>query len=301
MSSDPSVDHPIVVMGVSGSGKSTVGAALAGRLAELSAGPETIVAVALDRSLELSLALVAILRAGAAYLPLDPDHPPERLARILDRAAPVVLLTSPDLAGRFPGSGQPDDAPRRLLTTDWPQEGRAPDTPPQPGNMAYVIYTSGSTGEPKGVVIEHRAIVNRLLWMRDHYGFTPQDRILQKTPATFDVSVWEFFLPYIAGATLVMAPPGAHRDPTALAGEIRRHAITTAHFVPSMLSAFLAAPASQGIRMARVFCSGEELTAELRDRFHARVTAGLHNLYGPTEAAVDVSYWPAAPTTPVSG
>lgn len=270
-------------------------AALARRLAELGAGPETIVAVALDRSLELSFALVAILRAGAAYLPLDPDHPPERLARILDRAAPVVLLTSPDLAGRFPDPGQSDDAPRRLLTTDWPQEGRAPDTPPQPGNMAYVIYTSGSTGEPKGVVIEHRAIVNRLLWMRDHYGFTPQDRILQKTPATFDVSVWEFFLPYIAGATLVMAPPGAHRDPTALAGEIRRHAITTAHFVPSMLLAFLAAPASQGIRMARVFCSGEELTAELRDRFHARVTAGLHNLYGPTEAAVDVSYWAAAP------
>ncbi|SDL50777.1 amino acid adenylation domain-containing protein [Paracoccus chinensis] len=299
-------------------------AVLAGRLAELGAGPETIVAVALDRSLELSIALVAILRAGAAYLPLDPDHPPERLARILDRAAPVVLLTSPELAGRFPDFGQTDDIadspasgkqsagltsavrsavqnaarprmPQCLLTSDWPQEGTAPATPPQPGNMAYVIYTSGSTGEPKGVVIEHRAIVNRLLWMRDHYGFTPRDRILQKTPATFDVSVWEFFLPCISGATLVMAPPGAHRDPTLLAGEIRSHGITTAHFVPSMLSAFLAAPASGGIRMARVFCSGEELTAELRDRFHARVSAELHNLYGPTEAAVDVSYWPAAP------
>lgn len=268
-------------------------AALAGRLAELGAGPETIVAVALDRSLELSVALVAILRAGAAYLPFDPDHPPERLARILDRAAPVVLLTSPDLADRFPERS--DEAPHRFLTTDWPLEGAAPATSPQPGNMAYVIYTSGSTGEPKGVVIEHRAIVNRLLWMRDHYGFTLQDRILQKTPATFDVSVWEFFLPYISGATLVMAPPGAHRDPTALAAEIRRHGITTAHFVPSMLSAFLAAPASQGIRMARVFCSGEELTAELRDRFHTRVTSELHNLYGPTEAAVDVSYWPATP------
>lgn len=300
-------------------------AALAGRLAELGAGSETIVAVALDRSLELSIALVAILRAGAAYLPLDPDHPPERLARILDRAAPVAVLTSPDLADRLPPFGRSLNIPdsrasgkqsggrfsvreaaaavseaeprslRCLLTTEWPAEGSVPNTPPTPSNMAYVIYTSGSTGEPKGVVIEHRAIVNRLLWMRDHYGFTPQDRILQKTPATFDVSVWEFFLPHISGATLVMAPPGAHRDPTVLAGEIRRHRITTAHFVPSMLSAFLAAPASQGIRMARVFCSGEELTAELRDRFHARVTAELHNLYGPTEAAVDVSYWPATP------
>jgi len=299
-------------------------AALAGRLAELGAGPETIVAVALDRSLELSIALVAILRAGAAYLPLDPGHPPERLARILDRAAPVALLTSPDLENRLPDFGWsaniPDSRapgkqsgglfsarkaaaaasgagprPPRLLTTDWPGEGTAPVTPPRPANMAYVIYTSGSTGEPKGVVIEHRAIVNRLLWMRDHYGFTPRDRILQKTPATFDVSVWEFFLPYITGATLVMAPPGTHRDPSALAQEIRGHGITTAHFVPSMLSAFLAAPASDGITMARVFCSGEELTAELRDRFHARVTAELHNLYGPTEAAVDVSHWPATP------
>ena len=261
-------------------------AALAGHLTQQGAGPGRIVAVALERSLELPVVLLAILRSGAAYLPLDPDHPSERIARILSMAQPVAVVTQPDLAPLFPA-----DAP---LLTEWPAEGTAP-TPPAPGDMAYVIYTSGSTGEPKGVVIEHRAIVNRLLWMRDHYGIDAPDRILQKTPATFDVSVWEFFLPMIAGAELVMAPPGAHRDPTALAALIRRHAITTLHFVPSMLSAFLAAPASDGIALSRVFCSGEELTPDQRTRFHARIRAELHNLYGPTEAAVDVSFWPATP------
>ena len=264
-------------------------AALAAKLSALGAGPGGIVAVALERSLELPVALLAILRAGAAYLPLDPDHPAERIARILSRAQPAVVLASPDLAGLFA-----PDAPL-LTTADWPAHGHAPNTPPAPDDLAYVIFTSGSTGEPKGVMVEHRAIVNRLLWMGAHYGIDGSDRILQKTPASFDVSVWEFFLPMIVGAELVMAPPGAHRDPAAIAALIRRHAITTLHFVPSMLSAFLAAPASQGLRMRRVFCSGEELTADHRDRFHQRITAELHNLYGPTEAAVDVSYWPAAP------
>ncbi|VDS08678.1 Enterobactin synthase component F [Paracoccus haematequi] len=261
-------------------------AALAAHLAGMGAGPGRIVAVALERSLNLPVVLLAILRAGAAYLPLDPDHPPDRIARILSMARPVAVITSLDLKALFPA-----DAP---LLTDWPDHGTAPARP-APDDMAYVIFTSGSTGEPKGVVIDHRAIVNRLLWMRDHYGIDASDRILQKTPATFDVSVWEFFLPMIAGAELVMAPPGAHRDPSAIAALIRRHAITTLHFVPSMLSAFLAAPASQGLALRRVFCSGEELTADQRSRFHARIRAELHNLYGPTEAAVDVSFWPAGP------
>ncbi|MGR3823460.1 MAG: amino acid adenylation domain-containing protein [Salipiger marinus] len=259
-------------------------AALAAALRARGAGPGGVVAVALPRSEHLAVALVAVLRAGAAYVPLDPDNPPARLARLLDRTGAAMLLAEPglDAGGTAPFAPQ-----------DWPQQGRAPDPGTTPGDLAYILFTSGSTGEPKGVMIDHRAIVNRLLWMRDHYGFGAADVILQKTPITFDVSVWELFLPYLCGATLVMAPPGAHRDPAAIAGLIRDQGITTLHFVPSMLAAFLAHPASDGLAVGRVFCSGEALTAEHRAAFHARMTAQLHNLYGPTEAAVDVSHWPA--------
>ncbi|MCS0504911.1 amino acid adenylation domain-containing protein [Ancylobacter mangrovi] len=265
-------------------------AALAHDLARRGIGRGDIVAVALPRSVELIVALIGVLRAGAAYLPLDLAHPDERLGRILASAAPRLALARAPDAPRFAGRVEV------LAPEAWPEEptGAAPEEP-RPDDAAYVIYTSGSTGEPKGVVIEHRAIVNRLEWMRVHYGFGPQDRILQKTPATFDVSVWEFFLPFLAGACLVVAPPEAHRDPVALARLIREERVTTAHFVPSMLAAFLAEPSARGLALARVFCSGEELPADLRERFHRTLKAELHNLYGPTEAAVDVSYWPAGP------
>lgn len=262
--------------------------ALAAQLRAMGVGPGSVVAVALPRSLELVIALVAVLRAGAAYLPLDLAHPDERLARILASAQPACVLAAADVSARM--SRVPVLAPEQWTALSF----AAPWADPAPDDAAYVIYTSGSTGEPKGVVIEHRAIVNRLLWMREHYGIRADDRVLQKTPATFDVSVWEFFLPLLCGATLVIAGPDAHRDPTELARLIRAHDITTAHFVPSMLDAFLAAPASEGLQLRRVFTSGEALDAALRDRFHARVRAELHNLYGPTEAAVDVSYWPAS-------
>lgn len=262
--------------------------ALASQLRAMGVGPGSVVAVALPRSLELVLALLAVLRAGAAYLPLDLAHPDERLARILASAQPVCVLAAADVAARM--DGVPVLAPEQWTALSF----AAPWADPAPSDAAYVIYTSGSTGEPKGVVIEHRAIVNRLLWMREHYGIRSDDRVLQKTPATFDVSVWEFFLPLLCGATLVVAGPDAHRDPTELARLIRAHGITMAHFVPSMLDAFLAAPASEGLQLRRVFTSGEALDASLRDRFHGRVQAELHNLYGPTEAAVDVSYWPAS-------
>lgn len=251
-------------------------------------GEGGIVAVALPRSFDLVVALVAVLRAGLAYLPLDLAQPEARLARILASAQPRLVLAQAEDAHRFKGEVEV------LPPPDWPEAPARNALPgPAPEDAAYVIYTSGSTGEPKGVVIEHRAIVNRLEWMRTQYGFTSADRILQKTPATFDVSVWEFFLPLISGACLVIAPPEAHRDPLALARIIADEAITTAHFVPSMLAAFLAEPAAKGLSLARVFCSGEELPADLRDRFHRTLFAELHNLYGPTEAAVDVSYWPA--------
>ncbi|MFD1744387.1 amino acid adenylation domain-containing protein [Rhizobium helianthi] len=262
--------------------------ALASLLVELGAGRDRLVAVSLPRSIDLIIALFAVLRAGAAYLPLDPDHPKDRLARILDLAQPVTILAGKDQQELFDRPIlSPQDWPGTVSQQNWPRATQQ--------DLAYVIYTSGSTGEPKGVMIEHRAIVNRLEWMRQHYGFGPDDRILQKTPATFDVSVWEFFLAALSGATLVVAPPNAHRDPVAIAGLIRREAITTLHFVPSMLSAFLASPETQGLDVRRVFCSGEELTADQRQRFHSRISGELHNLYGPTEAAVDVSFWPATP------
>ncbi|AWH46270.1 non-ribosomal peptide synthetase [Stenotrophomonas sp. ZAC14A_NAIMI4_1] len=262
--------------------------ALAAQLHAMGIGPGDIVAVALPRSIELVVALLGVLRAGAAYLPLDLAHPDERLARILASAQPACVLAEADVQARL---GDVTLLPPSQWTA---LSFAAPWADPAPGDAAYVIYTSGSTGEPKGVVIEHQAIVNRLLWMREHYGFAADDRVLQKTPATFDVSVWEFFLPLLCGATLVLAGPDAHRDPSELARLIRSHDITTAHFVPSMLDAFLAAPASEGLRLRRVFTSGEALDATLRDRFHGRVHAELHNLYGPTEAAVDVSWWPAS-------
>lgn len=264
--------------------------ALAEQLRAAGAGADRIVAVALPRSFELVVALIAILRAGAAYLPLDLAQPDARIDRILASAKPILVLAQQGDAHRF--AGKVDVLTPENCSVE-PAGATLP--PPQPGDAAYVIYTSGSTGEPKGVVVEHRAIVNRLIWMRDHYGFDASDRILQKTPATFDVSVWEFFLPFISGACLVVAPPEAHRDPQALAKIIREEKVTTAHFVPSMLAAFLAEPSARGLSFARVFCSGEELPADLRDRFHRTVSAELHNLYGPTEAAVDVSFWPAGP------
>ncbi|MBS7539011.1 amino acid adenylation domain-containing protein [Ancylobacter lacus] len=266
-------------------------AALAGQLAAAGLGPGDLVAVALPRSLELMVALVAVLRAGAAYLPLDLAQPAARLARILASARPRLALAEGTARARL--EPQVPVLPPELWAEVAPST--AATTPPQPGDAAYVLYTSGSTGEPKGVVIEHRAIVNRLLWMQAQYGFGPADVILQKTPATFDVSVWEFFLPLICGARLVIAAPEAHRDPVALAALVRRHGVGTLHFVPSMLAAFLAEPAARGLALRRVFCSGEELPAALRDRFHQTLTGELHNLYGPTEAAVDVSFWPAGP------
>ncbi|WP_157245131.1 non-ribosomal peptide synthetase [Nonomuraea typhae] len=251
--------------------------ALAGRLAALGAGPERTVAVCLPRSPDLVVALVAVLKTGAAYLPLDPDYPAERVEYMLADARPVAVVRPGSVT---PGAGAPRET-----------GGRA-----APGNPAYVIYTSGSTGRPKGVMVAHEAIVNRLRWMQAEYGLGADDRVLQKTPSSFDVSVWEFFWPLIAGATLVLADPGGHRDPAYLAALIQREHITTVHFVPSMLRAFLADPSAAGCAsLRRVICSGEELPADLAAAFHRVLGDRLHNLYGPTEAAVDVTSWACRP------
>lgn len=254
--------------------------ALAAQLAGLGIGPGDRVAIALPRSVELIVALVAVLRAGAAYVPLDPEDMTDRRAGMIERAEPKLILAEAGF-----GADTPVLAPK-----NWQTEGMAPVCSATPCDLAYVLFTSGSTGRPKGVEITHDAIVNRILWMQAKYGFTPEDRVLQKTPATFDVSVWEFFLPLITGATLVVAPPGAHRDPRRIAALVREKAITAVHFVPSMLALFLDSPAARGLHIPRVFASGEALPTVLAERFHEVIDGRLHNLYGPTEAAVDVSF-----------
>lgn len=270
-------------------------ARLASRLAEAGIGRGDRVAVALPRSARLSIALMAALQAGSAYLPLDASYPDERLRFMVEDGAPRLILVDEASRGRFEGL-----AP--LLAFDGlPEIGdeAEPDfsSSVTPDDPAYVIYTSGSTGRPKGVVVSHRAIVNRLQWMQHEYALGADDVVLQKTPASFDVSVWEFFWPLTTGAALVMAPPEAHRDPAEILRLIRAHRVTTLHFVPSMLAAFVAATdaarAAEAKSLRRVFCSGEALSRELAEAFAALFGAPLHNLYGPTEAAVDVTYQPA--------
>jgi amino acid adenylation domain-containing protein len=275
------------LLGVTGS--------MAGRLQALGAGPDKIVAVCLERDVAMPVALLSVLRSGAAYLPLDPELPADRLAFMMKDADPVALLTSERLRHLFPTGVPFIDAEewfadaRRSPMTEPPVRQRRGDS-----DLAYVIYTSGSTGQPKGAMIPHRGIVNRLRWMQAAYGLEGGDRVLQKTPYSFDVSVWEFFWPMMTGGTLVMAAPGAHRDPDYLVTTIEQAGITTIHFVPSMLDVFLRrADAARCRSLRRVIVSGEALTPELRDRFlDAGLPAELHNLYGPTEASIDVTAWP---------
>ncbi|MFF8812629.1 AMP-binding protein [Streptomyces pactum] len=335
-------DHPAVVFEGTRLSYAELNAR-ANRLARLlvahGAGPERRVAIAVPRSPELVTTLLAVLKTGAAYVPVDPGYPAERIAYILGECRPALLLTTAATED-LPGAA---DTPRLVLDgeeataalagrsaanlTD--HERTAPLLPDHP---AYLIYTSGSTGRPKGVVVPHRGIVNRLRWMQDRYRLTADDRVLQKTPSGFDVSVWEFFWPLLEGATLVLARPEGHKDPAYLAGLIRSEGVTTVHFVPSMLQVFLpqaaadaddpagptdapdptgttdpAAPdpaATAGTpvaahRLRRVLCSGEALPEELQRQFFRTFTGvELHNLYGPTEASVDVTSWECRPDAP---
>ncbi|EKN4689223.1 amino acid adenylation domain-containing protein [Yersinia ruckeri] len=253
------------------------------------------VAVALPRSVNLSLSLMAILAAGAAYLPLDTGYPDDRLAYMIQDAQPRLIITLSELAPRFADHGSLLLLDQ--LTQPWPVATAFTAPLISPHHPAYLIYTSGSTGRPKGVVVSHGAIVNRLLWMQNAYPLGSDDVVLQKTPCSFDVSVWEFFWPMITGARLVMAPPEAHRDPEVLRAIMEDYRVTTAHFVPSMLAAFVSAMHGQDrpcMSLRRVFCSGEALSRELSALYQQIFAAPLHNLYGPTEAAVDVTYQPAS-------
>ncbi|MEK9923847.1 MAG: amino acid adenylation domain-containing protein, partial [Rhodospirillales bacterium] len=269
---------------------------LAHRLRRLGVGPEVRVGVALERSIELVVTLLAVLRAGGAYVPLDPELPVDRLSfMISDAAAPVVVTRSEflDLLPVHDG---------RTLLVDGPMRASrrgADELPAVSANtLAYVIYTSGSTGQPKGVMNHHEGLRNRLLWMGEAFPISAGDRVLQKTPYTFDVSVWEFFWPLMEGACLVVARPGGHRDPDYLAQVLQDEAVTVTHFVPSMLQAFLGhGPAASSLSacdsLKHVICSGEALPPALVETFYkyASSTCSLDNLYGPTEAAIDVTRW----------
>lgn len=269
--------------------------ALANLLREKGVRPGDSVAVALPRSVFLTLALHGIVEAGAAWLPLDTGYPDERLRMMLEDAKPRLLITSEDQLARF------SDIPHlAYLCYGAPLDvkGSEPLALSRPEHTAYIIFTSGSTGRPKGVMVGQTAIVNRLLWMQNHYPLNAQDVVAQKTPCSFDVSVWEFWWPFIAGAQLVMAEPEAHRDPLALQQFFARFGVTTTHFVPSMLAAFVASLTPDSARetchtLNKVFCSGEALPAQLCREWEQLTHAPLHNLYGPTEAAVDVSWYPA--------
>lgn len=258
--------------------------------------PDQVIGVLMERSRDMVVALYGILKAGAAYLPLDPEHPAERIRMILEESAAPLVICQEALSAPLP-QGMPSLAIERaeMLLRDFPTE--APETLTRPEHLAYVIYTSGSTGRPKGVMNEHRGICNRLLWMQEAIPLGPDDRVLQKTPYTFDVSVWEFFLPLMVGARLVMAAPGGHRDNDYLIRTVQEQRISYLHFVPSMLHLFLAHPNAErcgGLRC--VIASGEALPRNLHDRFFEILPhAKLYNLYGPTEAAVDVTFWTCDP------
>ncbi|WLA02847.1 non-ribosomal peptide synthase/polyketide synthase [Xanthomonas translucens] len=268
---------------------------LAHHLIALGVAPEDRVALCLPRSLDLIVALLAVLKAGGAYLPLETDAPPARLDGMLADARPSVLLTRRDTATTL---APRDDLHTVLLDAEPAAWTSAPAHAPivtalHPQHPAYVIYTSGSTGTPKGVINTHAAIDNRLLWMQQALQLQPEQRVLQKTPVGFDVSVWELFWPLRVGARLVLAEPGGHKDPAYLNDLIEQAGIDTVHFVPSMLRAFLEAlPDGACASLRRIVCSGEALPADLAYAALERLPqARLYNLYGPTEAAVDVSVW----------
>ncbi|HVS37748.1 MAG TPA: amino acid adenylation domain-containing protein, partial [Gemmataceae bacterium] len=264
---------------------------LAHHLRRLGAGPEALVGVCLERSADLVVSLLAALKSGAAYIPLDPTYPRDRLAVMLGDARPVTVVTQSRLAGALPA-----DAPVFCLDQDQDKITReSPENPIVPvtgANLAYVIYTSGSTGKPKGAMNTHAGLLNRLEWMQDEYRLTADDCVLQKTPFTFDVSVWEFFWAFMTGARLAVARPDGHKDGAYLTRLIAEQKVTTLHFVPSMLEVFLQEPGLDACHcIRRIICSGEALPYNVQQRCFARLSAELHNLYGPTEAAIDVTAW----------
>jgi len=261
---------------------------LAHRLAGLGAGQEARVGVHLERGVELVVSLLAVWKAGAAYVPLDPDHPADRVAWMLADSGARLLVTRRALAGRLRGwSGRVVAVDRERMAAGRPD---APCVEADAGSLAYVIHTSGSTGRPKGVGVPHGALSNHMGWMQRAFPLAPGDRVLQKTPVGFDASAWELWAPLLAGATLVMAAPGAHRDPGEMLRAARRERITVLQLVPAVLRVVLEHPALPECgTLRRLFCGGEALPADLAARARALTGAEVVNLYGPTEACIDAT------------
>jgi amino acid adenylation domain-containing protein len=272
---------------------------LAWLLREKGVKPDHIVAIMVERSLEMIIGILGILKAGAAYLPIDPNFPQERVRTILQDSSTLIVLTCQAVYDKNPFTYREHVIINQLL------DGRYSSTNPpiknNPNDLIYVIYTSGSTGKPKGVLIEHQSVINRLNWMQKNYPITEADTILQKTTYTFDVSVWEIFWWSLQGAKVCLLPPDGEKDPNTIISRVQKNQVTTIHFVPSMLNVFLDYLENQsnldGLSSLRqVFCSGEALPPQYVNRFYKillrhNAEAKLYNLYGPTEATVDVSYY----------
>ncbi|HEX4421468.1 MAG TPA: amino acid adenylation domain-containing protein [Kofleriaceae bacterium] len=277
---------------------------VARRLIARGVGRNVPVGLLMDRSIDMVVGMLGILKAGAAYIPLDAEYPAERLAYMIDNAqAPAIITLS-----RLTGSLSSPPATVLCLDTDWDdiatEDTTAPGVAVEAEDLAYVLYTSGSTGKPKGVMIPHRALANHMHWMQQRFPLGETDSVLQKTPFSFDASVWEFYAPLLAGGRLVMAQPGGHRDAEYLCETIRQQQITTIQLVPTLLRMMLDQPAfATCTSLARVYCGGEALPIDLRDRFfkQTRDTSGgeLINLYGPTETCIDATYHACVATDPV--
>ncbi|TQV86004.1 non-ribosomal peptide synthetase [Aliikangiella coralliicola] len=263
--------------------------------------PDSLVGLCLERSPDMMIGILGITMAGGAYVPLDPDYPDDRLAYMVENSEATIVLTQEKLTNKL-AKLVAEDTQLVLVDQQWQSiENHSAKLKKQsvvlkqqvePDNLAYMIYTSGSTGQPKGVMVEHKALVNRVHWMQSRYCLTENDIVLQKTPYSFDVSVWEFFWPMMTGASVVFAKPGGHTDPHYLESLMNKMNVTTLHFVPSMLNTYLENAKHNCQSVRQVFCSGEALGKKAVENYREQFpNALLHNLYGPTEAAIDVTFF----------
>ena len=265
---------------------------LAHYLQSLGVKPDTLVGICVERSLEMIVGLLGILKASGAYVPLDPDYPIERIIFMLEDAAVKVLLTQQKLINKLPEH----QAQLICLDADWELISQFsqdnPITDVQATNLAYVIYTSGSTGQPKGVMLSHSNLSNHMFWMQETFPLTKTDRVLQKTPFSFDASVWEFYAPLLVGGQLLIAQPGGHTDSDYLLKTIAQQQVTTVQLVPSLLQMLLEQGGIENCQLLkRVFCGGEILPVALQEKLLSQLNVNLCNLYGPTECCIDVTFW----------